>query len=127
MTEAHPFHDMHEHGFVRVATATPATRTADVAYNTAGVLAEARKAHAANVDLVVFPELTLSSYAIDDLLLQHALLERVEQALAEVVAASTRALRESGYKGEVRSTPLVNSPLAERVKTGTIEAWIYAP
>ena len=88
MTEAHPFFDMHTHGFVRVATATPRSRPADVAFNTAGVLAEARKAHSAHVDLVVFPELTLSSYAIDDLLLQHALIERVEQALAEVVAAS---------------------------------------
>ncbi len=86
--EAHPFYDMHEHGFVRVASATPDTRTADVARNTAGVLAEARKAHEAHVDLVVFPELTLSSYAIDDLLLQNALLERVEEGLAEVVAAS---------------------------------------
>ncbi len=85
---SHPFFDMHTHGFVRVATATPCTRTADVAYNTAGVLAEAAKAHGANVDLVVFPELTLSSYAIDDLLLQNALIERVEQALGEVVAAS---------------------------------------
>jgi NAD+ synthase (glutamine-hydrolysing) len=85
---SHPFFDMHTHGFVRVATATPCCRPADVAYNTAGVLAEAEKANAAHVDLVVFPELTLSSYAIDDLLLQHALLERVEQALAEVVAAS---------------------------------------
>jgi NAD+ synthase (glutamine-hydrolysing) len=85
---SHPFFDAHEHGFVRVATATPACRPADVAYNTAGVLAEAHKAHAAHVDLVVFPELTLSTYAIDDLLLQHALLDRVEQGLAEVVAAS---------------------------------------
>jgi len=85
---SHPFFDMHQHGFVRVATATPCSRTADVAYNTAGVLAEAKKAHAAHVDLVVFPELTLSSYAIDDLLLQNALIERVEAALAEVVAAS---------------------------------------
>ncbi len=84
----HPFFDLHEHGFVRVATATPCCRPADVAYNTAGLLAEAHKAHAAGVDLVVFPELTLSSYAIDDLLLQQALIERVEQALAEVVAAS---------------------------------------
>ncbi|MCX9148009.1 NAD(+) synthase [Erythrobacter sp. WG] len=88
MTEAHPFYDMHEHGFVRVASATPCTRTADVPYNTRGVLAEARKAHAAHVDLVVYPELTLSSYAIDDLLLQNAILERVEEAIAEVVAAS---------------------------------------
>ena len=85
---SHPFFDAREHGFVRVATATPASRPADIAFNTAGVLAEAVKAHEANVDLVVFPELTLFSYAIDDLLLQHALLERVEQALGEVVAAS---------------------------------------
>lgn len=85
---SHPFYDMHAHGFVRVATATPCARPADVAYNTAGVLDEARKAHTANVDLVVFPELTLSSYAIDDLLLQDALLDRVEQAVAEVVDAS---------------------------------------
>jgi NAD+ synthase (glutamine-hydrolysing) len=85
---SHPFFDMHEHGFVRVATATPCSRPADVAYNTAGVLAEAAKAHAAQVDLVVYPELCLSSYAIDDLLLQEALLDRVEQAVAEVVAAS---------------------------------------
>jgi NAD+ synthase (glutamine-hydrolysing) len=88
MSEAHPFFDMHRHGFVRVACATPHGRTADVAVNTAGVLEEARKAHDAHVDLVVFPELTLSSYAIDDLLLQNALIERVEAALAEVVAAS---------------------------------------
>ena len=88
MSDPHPFFDARAHGFVRVATATPHSRPADVATNTAGVLAEAAKAHAAHVDLVVFPELTLSSYAIDDLLLQHALIERVEQALAEVVAAS---------------------------------------
>ena len=85
---SHPFFDCHEHGFVRVATATPCTRPADVAYNTKGVLAEAAKANAAYVDLVVYPELCLSSYAIDDLLLQEALLDRVEQAVAEVVAAS---------------------------------------
>ncbi|QUL38335.1 NAD(+) synthase [Erythrobacter sp. JK5] len=85
---AHRFYDMHAHGFVRVATATPRSRTADVAANTAGVIAEAKRAHAANVDLVVYPELCLSSYAIDDLHLQNALLDRVERAVGEVVAAS---------------------------------------
>ncbi len=84
----HPFYDLHSHGFVRVATSTPCSRPADVAYNTAGVIAEAEKAHAAKVDLLVYPELTLSSYAIDDLLLQQALLGRVEQAIGEVIAAS---------------------------------------
>ncbi len=87
-TSTHSFFDMHAHGFVRVATATPCTRTADVAFNLAGVLAEARRAHDAHVDLVVYPELALSSYAIDDLLLQNALLDAVEQALADLVAAT---------------------------------------
>nr|WP_298930087.1 NAD(+) synthase [uncultured Erythrobacter sp.] len=86
--QTHSFYDMHAHGFVRVATATPASRTGDVAYNTAGVIAEATKAHEQNVDLVVYPELCLSSYAIDDLHLQNALLDRAEQAVAEVVEAS---------------------------------------
>ena len=61
---AHGFFDCHTHGFVRVATATPQTRTADVVYNAAGILAEAQQAHDLNVDLLLFPELALSSYAI---------------------------------------------------------------
>ncbi|MEJ2456869.1 MAG: NAD(+) synthase [Novosphingobium sp.] len=90
MTEAkaHPFYAMHEHGFVRVATSTPHVRTADVAFNRDAVLAEARRAHAAHVDLLVFPELCLSSYAIDDLHLQGAMIAAVEAAIADIVKAS---------------------------------------
>lgn len=87
-SETHSFYDMHGHGFVRVATATPCSRTADVRFNLEGALAKARRAHEQHVDLVVFPELTLSSYAIDDLLLQNALLDGVERALADLVAAT---------------------------------------
>ena len=86
--QTHSFYDMHAHGFVRVATSTPCVRTGDVAFNQSGVISEAKKAHEQNVDLVVYPELCLSSYAIDDLHLQNALLDRVEEAVAEVVKAS---------------------------------------
>lgn len=79
---------MHEHGFVRVATSTPHVRTADVAFNRDALLAEARRAHEAHVDLLVFPELSLSSYAIDDLHLQQAMIEAVEEAVGEIVRAS---------------------------------------
>ena len=85
---AHAFYDMHRHGFVRVATSTPRVRTADVAYNAAGILDEARRAHERNVDLVLYPELCLSSYAIDDLHLQGAMLDAVERAVERIVAAS---------------------------------------
>jgi NAD+ synthase (glutamine-hydrolysing) len=86
---AHPFFAMHTHGFVRVATSTPRVRPADVSFNRDGIIEEARRAHAAHVDLLVYPELCVSSYALDDLLLQSALLDAVEAAVGEIVAAST--------------------------------------
>ncbi|WP_420141508.1 NAD(+) synthase [Sphingomonas sp.] len=82
------FLSIHAHGLVRVAAATPAASTGDVGANAASILALARAAHEQVADLVVFPELSLSSYAIDDLHLQGALLDRVEAELAALVAAS---------------------------------------
>lgn len=82
------FYAARRHGFVRVATSTPRGRPADVAYNTANIIAEAKRADAESADLVVFPELCVSSYAIDDLHLQTALLDAVESALADIREAS---------------------------------------
>jgi NAD+ synthase (glutamine-hydrolysing) len=82
------FRSLHRHGFLRVAAATPRVLTADVAFNRDAVLAEATRADAAGVDLVVFPELCVSSYALDDLLLQAALLDAAEEAVGAIVAAS---------------------------------------
>lgn len=84
----HPFYDMRTHGFVRVATAAPRVTPADVAGNVAAVLAEAGRAHDAGADLLVCPELCVSSYAIDDLHLQHALLDAAEQGVAAIARAS---------------------------------------
>lgn len=85
---AHPFYAMHTHGFVRVATSTPRVRPADVAFNRDGIIAEAKRAHAAHADLLVYPELCVSAYAIDDLHMQSALLDAAETAVGEIVAAS---------------------------------------
>src|SRR5690606_22406002 len=67
---------------------TPKVKTADVGYNRDAILSEARRAHAADVDLLVYPELCISSYALDDLHMQSALLDAVEAAVGEIVAAS---------------------------------------
>ena len=85
---SHQFFDMHRHGFVRVATATPRVRTADVACNVEGILEQARAAHAQDVDLLLYPELCLTSYAVDDLHMQQALLDATEAAVATIVADS---------------------------------------
>ena len=82
------FFSLHEHGFVRVAVATPKVHVADAKRNGEAIIAEARKAAERGVDLVVYPELSLSAYAIDDLHLQDALLNDVERAIGDVVQAS---------------------------------------
>jgi NAD+ synthase (glutamine-hydrolysing) len=84
----HPFHAIHSHGFVRVAACTPAVAVGDPGFNAAQTLALAREGHARGCDLMLFPELGLSAYAIDDLFLQDALLAKVEAEIAGLVAAS---------------------------------------
>ena len=85
---SHAFFDLHTHGFVRVATSTPQVRTADVAYNARGILDEAKRAAARHVDVLLYPELCLSSYALDDLHLQNALLDAVDAEIASITQAS---------------------------------------
>lgn len=82
------FFNLHTHGFVRVAAGTPALRVADPAFNAARTGDMARSAAHEGASLVLFPELGLSGYAIDDLLHQSALLDGVERAFADLAAAT---------------------------------------
>jgi NAD+ synthase (glutamine-hydrolysing) len=84
------FYALHRHGFVRAAVCAPRVRTADPAGNVAETLALARQGDVEGCDLMVFPELGISSYAEDDLHLQDAILERVEAGLAEIAEASRK-------------------------------------
>jgi len=85
---AHRFYSSQAQGFVRCGVATPRVAVGDPAANAQAILAQARKGHEAGADLIVFPELCVSAYAIDDLHLQDALLDAVEAAVAEICAAS---------------------------------------
>ncbi|MET0366229.1 MAG: NAD(+) synthase, partial [Sphingobium sp.] len=85
---AERFASIHAHGFVRLACATPAASVGDVAANLDAILAQARAAAAEGADLILYPELCLSSYAIDDLLMQDALLAAVETAVGQLIEAS---------------------------------------
>ncbi len=86
------FYSAYRHGFVRVAACTLHTTIADPAANAEAVLVTARECHDEAVGLAVFPELTLTGYSIDDILLQDSLLDAVEEALAQIVVASTDLL-----------------------------------
>ncbi len=82
------FYSAYGQGFVRVAACTMHTAIADPVANAESVLRLARACHDDGVGLAVFPELTLSGYSIEDILMQDALLEAVEDALLDVVVAS---------------------------------------
>ena len=82
------FRSIYAHGFVRVAACTTVTALADPDRNASAILDVVRQCHDRGVGLALFPELGLSGYAIDDLLMQDALLDAVERAVARLVEAS---------------------------------------
>ena len=86
------FFSAYARGFARVAACTHRTVLADPAANAESVLRIARECHGDGVAVAVFPELTLSGYSIEDILLQDSLLDAVETALGEIVAASADLL-----------------------------------
>jgi NAD+ synthase (glutamine-hydrolysing) len=82
------FASLYSHGFARVAAAVPHERIGEPAFNAERTLALARQASEEHAALVIFPELGLSGYSIDDLLHQTALLDGVLDAIAQIAAAS---------------------------------------
>jgi NAD+ synthase (glutamine-hydrolysing) len=86
------FTSAYAQGFARVAACTVPVAVADPRANLASVLAEVRACHDEGVAVAVFPELALSGYAIDDLLLQDTLLTEVEAAVLDLAAATADLL-----------------------------------
>jgi NAD+ synthase (glutamine-hydrolysing) len=82
------FHNIHSHGLIRIACAAPRVSVADPAFNVAQTLTMLKQAAARGASLVLFPELGISAYAIDDLLQQNALLDAVLSALGTLVEES---------------------------------------
>ena len=80
---------MYDQGFARVAACTIPTAVADPRANAQQVLSQARACDAEGVALAILPELCQSGYPVDDQLLQEALLDEVEAAIASIVETST--------------------------------------
>ena len=82
------FRSAYDQGFARVAAVTLPVTLADPAANAAAVIARARRLGEEGVCLAVFPELGLTGYSIDDLLLSDVLLRETLAAIEIVRAAS---------------------------------------
>ena len=83
-----PFNSPYRHGFVRLAACVPKITLADPRANADETLALLRRGHDQSIALMVFPELGLSAYSIDDLIQQDVLLDAVEAGIARLVEAS---------------------------------------
>ncbi|THE08124.1 NAD(+) synthase [Microbacterium oleivorans] len=88
MTQDLPYENPYRHGFARVAACTVPVAIADPATNAETVLRSARECHDEGVAVAVFPELCLSGYAIEDLVMQDVVLDAVLAAIERLVAAS---------------------------------------
>src|ERR1700744_1203708 len=86
------FHSIYRHGFARLAACVTVSSVANPAANAAAILEAARACHENSAAVGVFPELCLSGYAIEDLVMQDVLLDSVERALATVVQGSAELM-----------------------------------
>ena len=78
------FHNLYAHGFARVAGVTMPITMVQPSVNAEAVLAQARELAADGVALAVFPELCLTGYSIEDLLLQDPVLSAADEAVGQV-------------------------------------------
>src|ERR1700712_4803336 len=82
------FHSIYSHGFARVGACTIVSSVANPTANATAILHVARTCHEKSVAVAVFPELCLSGYAIEDLLLHDGLLDATERGMATMLEAS---------------------------------------
>src|SRR5690242_2318057 len=82
------FFSPYSHQFVRVGACVPPVAVAEPAKSAEQTLALVKAGDKDGAALLVFPELGLSAYAIDDLLFQDAVLEAVAAQVDRLVAAS---------------------------------------
>jgi NAD+ synthase (glutamine-hydrolysing) len=86
------FFSPYRHDFARVGACVPQVAVAEPATNGDQVLALLAKGDKAGLALMVFPELCLSAYAIDDLLFQDAVLDAVTGQIARLFTASKKLM-----------------------------------
>lgn len=78
------------YGYITVASAIPQVRVADVDYNVEQIERFVVDADKRGVEILVFPELSVTGYSCQDLFAQQALLDRVEKKIVDMLEATKR-------------------------------------
>ena len=89
---------MNEYGYMKVAAAVPEVRIADCRFNAERIVTMMEKASDRGIEVVVFPELSVTGYTCGDLFGQSALLAAAESAVG-VIAEQTAGLSVTGIIG----------------------------
>ena len=71
-------------GFIKVATATPKIKVADVSYNADSIITCIKEAAAQGVKLLALPELCITGYTCGDLFFQKALIDGAWEQLQRI-------------------------------------------
>ena len=71
-------------GFIKVAAVTPEVKVADIEFNKKEIVKKIAEACAHGAEIIVFPELGITSYTCGDLFLQKTLLSRAVEALVYI-------------------------------------------
>jgi len=74
-----------KYGFLRVAAATPSLKVADCEYNASEIVRLIEGASDAGVEIIVFPELSITAYTCGDLFHQKLLLDSALQSLQSIM------------------------------------------
>ena len=76
---------MKNNGYIRVASAVPTIKIADCHYNADKITQMILKAEKNEVEIICFPELSLTGYTCNDLFYQTFLLESVEKEIVSIL------------------------------------------
>ena len=74
-----------KYGLIKVAAAIPSVSVADVDYNVQQIESLIAQAEGKGVEVIVFPELSLTGYTCQDLFRQQLLLDKAEEALLKLL------------------------------------------
>ena len=74
-----------QHGFIKVAAAVPLVKVADCDYNIQQIENIIARAEGKGVEVIVFPELSITGYTCQDLFRQSLLLEKAETAILKLL------------------------------------------
>lgn len=77
-------------GFVKVSCVTPALKVCDIEYNTSEILKYMKETSENGAKLIVFPELCVTGYTLNDLFAQELILEKSKEALITIAKESSR-------------------------------------